>query len=89
MSFINDHELVGKILSIVGLTLAPLTTLFGRHYSRTLYFAQLISAIGALTTVMSGATTTLNTTISTNLSWSSLEFLPEFTTKVNNMCKTG
>ena len=90
MSFINDQELVGKILSIAGLTLAPLTTLFGRHYSRSLYFAQFLFAIGALSTIQSALTTgTLNTTISTNLSWSSLDFLPEFTTKINNMCMTG
>ena len=90
MSFINDQELVGKILSIVGLTLAPLTTLFGRHYSRSLYFAQMVYLVGALSTVQSALSTgTLTTTISTNLHWSYLDFLSEFTSKIDNMCMTG
>ena len=90
MSFINDQELVGKILAIAGLTLAPLTTLFGRHYSRSLYFTQFIFAIGTLSTIQAALTTgTINTTITTYLHWSYLDFLPEFTTKINNMCVTG
>ena len=89
MSFINDQELVGKILAIAGLTLAPLTTLFGRHYSRSLLFAQLIYLVSGLSTVQNLATSSLNTQIGTNLHWSHLDFLPEFTTKINDMCKTG
>ena len=54
MSFIEDKELVGKILAIAGLALAPFTTLFARHYSRTLYFAQFLFIMAALNVANSG-----------------------------------
>ena len=55
MSFIGDQELVGKILSVAGLALAPCTTLFARHYSRTLYFGQFLYVIAVLNTVNTGS----------------------------------
>ena len=45
---------MGNYISIAGLVLAPLTTLFARHYSRTLYFAQFLSILAALNVINSG-----------------------------------
>lgn len=77
MSFIGDQETVGRALCFAGLALAPLCTLFGRHYSRTLYFAQFLSAC-YLVFMTAGLTTT---PISAHLGYSTLDFMPEFTSK--------
>lgn len=81
MSFIGDQETVGRALSLAGLALAPFCTLFARHYSRTLYFAQFLYALYALFT-----TSTMNTPISAHLSYSHLDFMGDFTT---NYCTAG
>ena len=84
MSFIGDQELVGKVISLVGLFLAPCTTLLSRHYSRSLYFAQILYALSSAITL-----TGTNTVISSYLSWSHLDFLPEYATKISGFCVTG
>lgn len=89
MSFINDQELAGKIISCVALGLAPLTTLFARHYSRSVYFAQLLFIVSSLSSTFTPASTSTNTIISSSLHWSTLDFLPEFTSKIDNMCVAG
>lgn len=80
MSFIGDKELVGKILCGVGLALAPMTTLFARHYSRTLYFIQFVF----LTTSFMMMTT--EDIVSKHLNWSALDFMDEFT---SGFCDSG
>jgi len=81
MSFIGDLETVGRALSIAGLVLAPFCTLFARHYSRTLYFAQFLSAVYFVFNTGIGGTP-----ISAYLGYSSLEFMPEFT---SGYCTAG
>ena len=76
MSFIGNQELVGRALCIAGLALAPFCTLFARHYSRTLYFAQFLSAVYLVFNTGVGSTP-----ISAYLTYSSLDFMPEFTSK--------
>lgn len=81
MSFIGDQQTVGRALCIAGLALAPFTTLFARHYSRTLYFAQFLSAV-----YLTFNTSLTKTPISAYLGYSSLDFMPEFTSKY---CTSG
>jgi hypothetical protein len=80
MSFLSNQNLAGQIISITALTLAPLTTLLGRHYSRTMYFAQLLYLFSA---VFNSNTIT---NFSTNLGYSWLSFMPSFT---SNYCTSG
>lgn len=80
MSFLPNQTLAGQIISITALTLAPLTTLLGRHYSRTMYFAQMLYLFSAI--FNSNATTNF----SINLGYSWLSFMPSFTT---NYCTAG
>lgn len=75
MSYLNNQELIGKVLSIIGLSLAPLATLFARHYSRSLYFAQMLFVWSIL------YNTTGSISFSSYLGWSWLGFMPEFTSK--------
>jgi len=75
MSFLHNQTLAGQIISITALSLAPFTTLLGRHYSRTIYFAQMLYLFS---TVFNSNT---NTNFSTNLGYSWLSFMPSFTTK--------
>ena len=56
------------------LALAPFCSLFARHYSRTLYFAQFLFVLAPL--FMTGSTTI----ISSYLGYSSLDFMGSFTT---------
>lgn len=77
MSFIPNQLLAGSILAIAGLALSPLTTFIGHHYSRTLYFAQLLYLFSII----------FNTfTFSYKLDYSWLFFMPSFTT---SYCSPG
>jgi hypothetical protein len=58
-----------------------LTTLFARHYSRTLYFAQFLYGVYLVFN-----TSLTSTPISAYLGYSSLDFMPEFT---SGYCTTG
>lgn len=80
MSILANQALAGQIIAITGLTLAPLTTLLGRHYSRTIYFAQLLYLFSAI------FNSTIDSSFSTNLGYSWLSFMPSFTT---NYCTAG
>lgn len=80
MSFIEDKELVGSILSFVALGMAPLTTLFARHYSRTLYFIQLIFITYSTFMVTS------KDIVSPHFKDSWLDFMSSYTT---NFCEAG
>lgn len=81
MSYINEnYEIIGKALAIAGLALAPLTTFFARHYSRSLYFAQLLVIWGLI------FLTSLTPTLSGYLTYSWMSFMPSFTT---NWCTIG
>jgi hypothetical protein len=80
MSFIGDQELIGHILSIAALTVAPFATFFGRHYSRSLYFAQFLYVVSLL--FLPGT----NMPFSSYLGYSWLTFMPTFTT---NYCTAG
>lgn len=74
MSYINEHyDIIGKALAITGLTLAPLTTFFSRHYSRSLYFAQMLFVWGVIFLTVTSTTTT---TLAISLSYSWLSFMP-------------
>lgn len=75
MSYLSNQELIGKILAIIGLSLAPFTTLFARHYSRSLYFAQMLFTWTTL------YNTSGSVSFSSYLKWSWLDFMPEFTSK--------
>ena len=74
MSFLSNQSLAGQIISIAALTLAPLTTLLGRHYSRTLYFAQMLFIFS---TVFNSST---DISFSVKLGYTWLSFMPSFTT---------
>jgi len=80
MSFLPNQTLAGQILSIVGLSFGPICTLLGRHYSRTLYFAQMLFLFSTL------FPTTTDISFSVNLGYSWLSFMPSFTT---NFCTAG
>lgn len=80
MSFLPNQSLTGQILAIAGLTLGSLCTLLGRHYSRTLYFAQMLFLFSAV------FPTTTELSFSVNLGYSWLSFMPSFTT---NYCTVG
>ena len=75
MSYLHDQELIGKILAITALSLAPPCTLLGRHYSRTLYFAQILFLFS------SAFKTTANSNFSMTLGFSWLSFMPSFITR--------
>jgi hypothetical protein len=74
MSFLPNQSLAGQIIAVAALTLAPLTTLLGRHYSRTLYFAQLLFLFSAI------FNSTTEPNFSSNLGYTWLTFMPSFTT---------
>jgi|JI10StandDraft_1071094.scaffolds.fasta_scaffold962534_2 hypothetical protein len=71
MSYLEqNYEIIGRALAIVGLALAPLTSYFARHYSRSLYFAQMLTIWGLV------FLTSLKSTVSINLVYSWLTFMP-------------
>ncbi len=87
MSFIPDQAMVGQILSYAGLSISLFTTLLGRHYSRTIYFAQLLFIFSTL------FPDTSDTTFSLHLGYSWISFMPTFLTSYCNkgdyVCTNG
>ncbi len=73
MSYLHNQALIGKILAIAGLSLAAPCTLLGRHYSRTLYFAQILLLFSF------SFRNTSDPNFSMNLDFSWLSFMPSFT----------
>lgn len=73
MTYLHSQELIGKILAITALSLAAPCTLLGKHYSRTLYFAQMLFLFSSV------FQTTTDSNFSMNLGFSWLNFMPSFT----------
>lgn len=80
MSYLHSQELIGKILAITALSLAAPCTLLAKHYSRTLYFAQMLFLFSSV------FQTTTDSNFSMNLNFSWLNFMPSFT---NHYCDQG
>lgn len=80
MSFPPSQTLIGMILAIAGLALAAPCTLLGRHFSRSLFLAQMLYVFSSI------YSTTTTASFSSNLDYSWLSFMPQFT---KNYCSSG
>ena len=80
MSFISNQPMTGQAMCYAALTLSLATTLLGRHYSRSIYFAQLLFIFAAV------YPDTTDAAFSLNLGYSWVSFIPTF---LSNYCTTG
>mgnify|MGYP000987294815 FL=1 len=80
MSFPPSQTLIGPILALAGLALAAPCTLLGRHFSRSLFLAQMLYVFSFI------FNTSTTASFSSNLNYSWLSFMPQFT---SNYCSSG